>query len=388
MLWPIFWNVFYQDSLLSMNPWLAGLTLQIIVGCCGTLWVTVWVGVFIEHVRDTGLENIIHPETLFKVAGVASLAMSASFCGSVYQLRSQVLLEDLPGPAVAVFSCTWPCTALRAVSACACGVGVLALLFGCRSLIGPDGQRCCTRHQQNIRFACLNFGHLIASAAVFAGAVLQACYGYPLKMPVEGLVTGPALLLYFAVPGWNSLCFSAGWKCLVWASPPRVRMLSRLYRAHTWVAILAFVGSLWLLYVLRESAVDPARHKMPRHVQAVLWQSVGIPYVGISVLLWCWGTERAERRLRKTWIYLRMLVWSVAALWPLLAAAVAADTSWAKFAVVCLGVSLGGFLYELTSFVFFRYQVARAAWKAAFCSAILVCSLVVVWANYAALSTR
>jgi hypothetical protein len=56
--------------------------------------------------------------------------------------------------------------------------------------------------------------------------------------------------------------------------------------------------------------------------------------------------------------------------------------------VVCLGVSLGGFLYELTSFVFFRYQVARAAWKAAFCSAILVCSLVVVWANYAALSTR
>ena len=245
------------------------------------MWVCViaWMCLFVEHARDTPLESIVHPQTLVKAAGVVSLAATVSFSGSVYQLRSEVLVEeDLSHHAVAtVFNCTWPCTALRGTSAFGFGVGVLAMIFVCRWLLaGLEGLRQCWSCHRDIRSACLNFGHLIASATVLAGSFLEAFYGYPLEMPVEDLVTGPAFWVYLIVPCWNTLCFSSGWKCLVWASSPRVRMLSRLYRVHTWVAILAFVGSSWLLYVLRESAVDTEEHQLPLRIKSVLWQAYAV----------------------------------------------------------------------------------------------------------------
>ncbi len=353
-----------------------------------------WVCVFVEHARDTPLESIVHPQTLFTVAGIASLAATVSFSGSVYQLRSDVLVGEDPShqDVVAMFSCTWPCVVLRGASACAFGAGLLAVVFVCRSLlVGLENARqCWSCHQQNVCSVCFNLGHGIFTASVFAGSFLEGYYGYPLEMPVEDLVTGPAFWVFLIVPCWNTICFCSGWKCLVWASSPRVRMLSRLYRIHTWVAIFAFVGSSWLLYVLRESTVDPERHQMPLHIKSVLWQAAGIPYVSNALLLWSWGTERAEQRRRAKWIYLRtLLVWTPAAVWPLMVAAIAddvsgyLDTKWLRVAALCLGVSLGGFLYELTSFILFRYQLARATWKVAF-PVILVCGFLVSCANYAA----
>jgi hypothetical protein len=129
---------------------------------------------------------------------------------------------------------------------------------------------------------------------------------------------------------------------------------------------------------------------MPLHIKSVLWQAAGIPYVSNALLLWSWGTERAEQRRRAKSIYLRtLLVWTPAAVWPLMVAAIAddvsgyLDTKWLRVAALCLGVSLGGFLYELTSFILFRYQLARATWKVAF-PVILVCGFLVSCANYTA----
>ena len=49
---------------------------------------------FVEHARDAPLESIVHPVTLVKVAGIASLAATVSFSSSVYQLRSDALVEE------------------------------------------------------------------------------------------------------------------------------------------------------------------------------------------------------------------------------------------------------------------------------------------------------
>lgn len=398
-MWPIAFTVFYQDSLLTMNPWLAGLTLPIIVGCTGTLWVACWLGLFIEHIRDTSLENIIHPETFMKVTFATSLVVFGSFSASVYQLRSEVGVGDVASQevaAAAVFTCTWPCLALRGVTACAFGAGMLALLFICRAmLVGPEDERqCLTCHRQNGRVACLNYSHAIVCATVLAGSVVEAYNGFLFKVPVEDLVTGPAILLYLIVPCLNTLGLWMAAKCFVWASPPRIRMLSRLYRAHTWVAIVTFVGSSWLLYILRDSVVDAEMRSLSGGEKAILWQAAAIPYVGTSLILWCWGTERAERR-RRSWICPRVLLWISAASWPLIAAGVADDAIlWfsgrERNRVICclsLALGLGGFMYELVSFVSFRgvLRNGQAMWAWAW-AIIAACGLLVFSVNYSALS--
>ena len=361
-LWPTVFLTFFQESLITMNPWLAGLTLPVYVGCFGLTWMVAWMGVFLEHARDTSLENIVHPETLIKGFGVASLALTASLSGSVYTLRSKAHAE---GPThgemvTAEFSCTWPCLVLRGVIACAFGVGVFSLVFVVRSMLaGPgDDRECCTRHQQDPGFACLNFVHLFIGAAIIAGSVFEAAKGSPIEMPVEGLVTGPAFWLYLLIPLMTTAGFVLGWKALTWASTPRIRMLSRLYRAQQWVAVLAFVGSSWLLYVLRHS-VDVEPEPFSRRTKNILWQAVGIPYVGVSLLLWCWGFKRAEAEARRQAlrIVLKVLfLYLPAGSWTLIAVMVTDDHSvldhqpdW----LVSSGIAfaLVGFLYELVNFI-------------------------------------
>ena len=219
-LWPTVVNIFYQEVLLNINPWLAGLTLQTLPGFCGTLWMIAWMCVFVEHARDAPLESIVHPVTLFKAAGIASLAATVSFSGAVYQLRSDALVEtDLSRQdATVMFSCTWPCVVLQAASACAFGAGSLATIFVCRLLLGGlEDARQCWRCRQNFRSVCFNLGHGLATAflvGLFSKAIMVTHWRCQLRtwslVQRSGCISlSRAGILYVSVRAGNVWCGQA-----------------------------------------------------------------------------------------------------------------------------------------------------------------------------------
>jgi hypothetical protein len=170
------------------------------------------------------------------------------------------------------------------------------------------------------------------------------------------------------------LCAVLSWKTLMWASPPRTRMLSRVYKASTLLGLLALIGSAWLLYVLRHSAPPHGDEHAPWSTRSrlVLTQAIAIPYIGLAAMLWCWANAHAnDARQHCTRAIGRiLLLWLPAGSWTLVAAVTSEDRGlldglplWCQLGG--LSLALLGFLSEVLWFVNLRLEgqieAARAA---------------------------
>ena len=197
-----------------------------------------------------------------------------------------------PAPELYIFTCTWPCQVLRGVVSCALGAGVFSLIFVLRSFCaGPDGNRaCCDRQQCSFRCVVANLFHIVAATAVIALSFYEGAFGYPFAVPLEELLTGHGFWMYLLIPGMTTLGTVLSWKTLMWASPPRTRMLSRVYKAPMLLGILTLVGSAWLLYVLRHSVDLDGEDQRSTRSRLILLEAAVIPYAGLAMMLWCWGT--------------------------------------------------------------------------------------------------
>lgn len=340
--WPsLVFMVILPDSLVEMNGWLATITVPLWTGCNGTLWTLLAVTVLLEHVRDESMENIFgNFETFMSLIMSGCVVTTVGYIASVYHFRASADLyvdhTDMPPqPEVLYdFICTWPCRLVWGLVSFAVGFGLLSVVLFFRSLcVGPEDNGlcanlfCCRDRQQCSRRRVLATSFQVAAFVAIVGlSVYEGVFGYPLAVPVEGLVTGNAFWTYLLLPGMTLIGTVCSWRTAIRSSSPRVRMLSRLYKAPTVMGILSLVGSAWLLYVLRHSVDIKNEDERSDRSKLILLQAVGIPYVGVSMMLWCWGSWRGEARRQVCVLVARpFFLWVPASAWPVVLAAASDD---------------------------------------------------------------
>lgn len=374
--WPaLLFMVILPESLLEMNAWVATITVPLWIGNNGTLWTLLAIVILLEHVRDESMENIFgNFETFLSMTVSACVVISVGYITSVHNFRANAILlhenhTDMPPEPEALyeFICTWPCRLVWGLVSFAVGSGLFSLVSFFRWLcVGPEDHRlsaylrCQDRQQCSCRCVLASSFQIATFVAIVGLAVYEGVYGYPLAIPVEGLVAGSAFWTYLLLPGMTSIGTVCSWKTLMRSSSPRVRMLSRLYKAPTMLGILTLVGSAWLLYVLRHSVDIKGENERSDHSKLILLQAVGIPYIGVSMMLWCWGTWRGEARRQVCMIVARpLLLWIPAATWPVVMVAASNDRDVLDkislvWPLVSMAVSLMGFSSEIAWFCWKR----------------------------------
>jgi hypothetical protein len=219
-----------------------------------------------------------------------------------------------------------------------------------------------------------------ASFAVAALFFYEGVRGYPFPVPVQELLTGNAFKMYLLLPGFTAFLTVCSYKTLMWASSPRTRMLSRLYKLSTLLGGLAMVGSAWLLFVLRHSIDTGSGDEWSASSQVIIMEAIILPYAGVAMMLWCWGTWRGEARRRACSIIARPLfLWVPSATWPLVVAAVSDDRHVLDrmplfWPLGSLSFSLIGFVFEIAWFFWNRQPgwATPAQTFAAICTSVLV----------------
>ena len=199
-------------------------------------------------------------------------------------------------------------------------------------------------------------GGSLVALALLCGATVEAATGWPIEMPVEGLVTASAGAMYTIVPISTALFSSGTWSALLFNLGARARMLSMTYDMGYTVVLVSLFGSAWCLFVLRHSVNSGDDWHLSTRSRTIAWQALGFPFVGLSAMVHCWNFSRGHARRQLPWITLRTLfLWVPAGVWPLVALARSTDSidaidgifAKAPILFVLLALSAAGFTLEV-----------------------------------------
>ena len=318
---------------------------------------------------------------------------TAAYIGCMVSMRqgisTWVATTSHEAASTMVYTCTWPCVALRIACCVAVGTVLISLwkLIHCRFAFwmqahplveGPDLRATMLVARKRKTAWC---GMLLASlvcVGLLSLAVAEAWMSWPLETPVEALVTGPAVSAYCMTPAFFALSFSGSWRVLLQSADTRARMLSDAYDMPGIIFGISAIGAGWLTFVLRSSADNQYALGSLRS-QIYKWECVCVCFWGPISMLWCWNYRRAEARRRACRILARtVLLWVPAAGWPLVQGAwsgsdddssidtMLSEAPVATALAASISLSVVGFSFEVASCLHYQRVLGGEGWCGGF----------------------
>lgn len=321
-----FWPLLYGTKSFVAGSWLIAYILAPLSLGIGPPWLAWLAWLLLESIYDEQFEHFVPAERRQRLAQglVAATATSTAVTiGCMVYLRHTTWFpEPTDGDS---YICTWPCVALRATGAMTLGTAFFAQSVRARIWLA---------HQDDIGYA----GYvqqvilIMLGLAALSLAVYESAGNWPVQMPVRELVTG-SWLFYITLSAGSAVSTASAWTALLQIVGPRARMLSDVYSLRPALVGVSVLVPSWLLYVLRESAIERSDNEieLSPYSTVVLWESRALSYLGLVLLLYRWNyQEGAARRLTTVRACSRiartLLLWLPAAAWPAVVAAVVSGT--------------------------------------------------------------